>query len=105
MSARILVVGGAGSIGLHRVKLLGQQGCRVTTLDDLSSGHRDAVLTGEFVEGIHQGTEVAQSLSSCLEGPAFAPITQDQAAQCARNFLEASQVRLHQCRRHKLRVL
>ena len=51
MSARILVVGGAGYIGSHMVKLLGQKDCRVTTLDDPSSGHRDAVLTGEFVEG------------------------------------------------------
>lgn len=33
------------------VKMLGQQGCSVTTLDDLSSGHRDAVLCGDFVQG------------------------------------------------------
>ncbi len=52
MSAlRVLVVGGAGYIGSHMVKMLGQQGCRVTTLDDLSSGHRDAVLCGDFVQG------------------------------------------------------
>lgn len=52
MSAlRVLVIGGAGYIGSHMVKMLGQQGCRVTTLDDLSSGHRDAVLCGDFVQG------------------------------------------------------
>lgn len=33
------------------VKRLGQLGCAVTTLDNLSSGHRDAVLCGEFVQG------------------------------------------------------
>jgi UDP-glucose 4-epimerase len=33
------------------VKFLAQQGCSVTTLDDLSAGHRDAVLTGDFVHG------------------------------------------------------
>lgn len=33
------------------VKMLGQQGCSVTTLDDLSSGHCDAVLCGDFVQG------------------------------------------------------
>lgn len=33
------------------VKRLGQLGCRVTTLDDLSSGHNDAVLSGDFVQG------------------------------------------------------
>jgi len=48
---QILVIGGAGYIGSHMVKMLGQQGCSVTTLDDLSSGHRDAVLCGDFVQG------------------------------------------------------
>lgn len=33
------------------VKRLGQVGCQVTTLDNLSSGHRDAVLCGDFVHG------------------------------------------------------
>lgn len=47
----ILVVGGAGFIGSHMVKMLGQMACRVTTLDDLSSGHRDAVLYGDFMQG------------------------------------------------------
>ena len=52
MSAHnILVVGGAGYIGSHMVKRLGQLGCAVTTLDNLSSGHRDAVLCGDFVHG------------------------------------------------------
>jgi len=48
---RVLVVGGAGYIGSHMIKMLGQSGCAVTTLDDLSSGHQDAVLAGEFVQG------------------------------------------------------
>lgn len=48
---KVLVVGGAGYIGSHMVKMLGQYGSSVTTLDDLSSGHRDAVLCGEFIQG------------------------------------------------------
>jgi UDP-glucose 4-epimerase len=48
---RVLVIGGAGYIGSHMIKMLGQHGCIVTTLDDLSSGYRDAVLCGEFVQG------------------------------------------------------
>ena len=48
---KVLVVGGAGYIGSHMVQMLGHQGCSVTTLDDLSSGHRDAVLCGDFVQG------------------------------------------------------
>ncbi len=47
----VLVVGGGGYIGSHMVKLLGSLGCSVTTLDDLSTGHRDAVLCGKFVQG------------------------------------------------------
>jgi UDP-glucose 4-epimerase len=48
---KVLIIGGAGYIGSHMVKLLGRYGCSITTLDDLSSGHRDAVLCGEFVQG------------------------------------------------------
>ncbi|HRC71393.1 MAG TPA: UDP-glucose 4-epimerase GalE [Candidatus Competibacter sp.] len=48
---RVLVVGGAGYIGSHMVKMLDQRGCRVTVLDDLSAGYRDAVVGGRFVLG------------------------------------------------------
>jgi UDP-glucose 4-epimerase len=47
----VLVVGGAGYIGSHMVKRLARAGCRVTTLDDLSTGHADAVVAGAFVRG------------------------------------------------------
>jgi len=47
----ILVTGGAGYIGSHVVKLLGERGERLVVLDDLSTGNRDAVLFGSFVEG------------------------------------------------------
>lgn len=48
---KILVVGGAGYIGSHMVKMLVELGYQVTTLDNLSNGHREAVVGGEFVEG------------------------------------------------------
>jgi UDP-glucose 4-epimerase len=48
---KILVVGGAGYIGSHMVKMLVDLGYQVTTLDNLSNGYRDAVVGGEFVEG------------------------------------------------------
>jgi UDP-glucose 4-epimerase len=48
---KILVVGGAGYIGSHMVKMLHEQGHAVVTYDNLSSGFRDAVLGGEFVKG------------------------------------------------------
>jgi len=51
MSLNVLVVGGAGYIGSHMVKNLCGRGVNVTTFDNLCSGHRDAVLGGEFIEG------------------------------------------------------
>ena len=47
----ILVVGGAGYIGSHMVKLLVQRGFSVTVLDNLSTGYRDAVHGARFVFG------------------------------------------------------
>lgn len=48
---KVLVVGGAGYIGSHMVKILGNLNYSVTTLDDLTSGYRDAVVCGDFVQG------------------------------------------------------
>lgn len=47
----ILVTGGAGYIGSHMVLRLASQGWHPITLDDLSNGHRDAVLAGDFYQG------------------------------------------------------
>jgi len=44
----ILVVGGAGYIGSHMVKMLLGVDYKVVTLDNLSGGYRDAVIGGEF---------------------------------------------------------
>ncbi|MBP1727297.1 MAG: galE [Deltaproteobacteria bacterium] len=46
---RILVTGGAGYIGSHVVKMLGEKGCEVLTYDNLSTGNRWAVLHGDLV--------------------------------------------------------
>jgi len=47
----ILVVGGAGYIGSHMVKMLLAKGHQVVTFDNLEGGFRDAVSGGEFVAG------------------------------------------------------
>lgn len=47
---KILVTGGAGYIGSHAVRTLGEQGYDVLTYDNLSTGNRWAVLYGGLVE-------------------------------------------------------
>jgi len=51
MTARALVVGGAGYIGSHVVLDLHARGAEVVVLDDLSSGFRQLVKAGTFVQG------------------------------------------------------
>jgi len=51
MPTTILVVGGAGYIGTHMVKRLLEEGVRVVTLDDLSTGHRALLPGGDLVVG------------------------------------------------------
>ena len=46
----ILVCGGAGYVGSHTVSVLARQGHRVTVLDNLSTGHREAARWGRLVE-------------------------------------------------------
>ena len=58
----ILVTGGAGYIGSHVVKQLGIMGEKLVILDNLSTGFRDAVLFGEFVEGDTGDTELVANI-------------------------------------------
>ncbi|MGC1954088.1 MAG: UDP-glucose 4-epimerase GalE [Gammaproteobacteria bacterium] len=51
MDGAVLVTGGAGYIGSHVVRHLGEAGYSVVVLDNLSKGFREAVLYGELVVG------------------------------------------------------
>jgi UDP-glucose 4-epimerase len=42
---KILVTGGAGYIGSHVVKMLGESGHDIFVCDNLSTGHKEAVRT------------------------------------------------------------
>jgi UDP-glucose 4-epimerase len=44
MTAPVLVTGGAGYIGSHTVRLLASQGRKVVVLDNLTYGHREAIV-------------------------------------------------------------
>jgi len=47
----VLVTGGAGYIGAHTAKALGERGYRPVVFDNLSSGYEDAVRWGDLVRG------------------------------------------------------
>src|SRR6185312_7926897 len=51
MGPAVLVTGGAGYIGAHTAKALHEQGFTPVVFDSLTSGFRDAVQWGPFVEG------------------------------------------------------
>lgn len=60
---RILVTGGAGYIGSHACKALATAGHEPVVFDDLSNGHREAVLYGPLVTGdVRDGG----ALSACM---------------------------------------
>ena len=48
---KILVTGGAGYIGSHVVKMLGEEGHEILVYDNLSTGHEWAILYGRLAEG------------------------------------------------------
>ncbi len=58
----ILVTGGAGYIGSHTVKQLGQRGEKIIVLDDLSTGFTESVLFGEVVKGKTGDTELVDRI-------------------------------------------
>lgn len=51
MKHSVLVTGGAGYIGSHVVRQLGEAGHRIVVLDNLSKGFEEAVLCGELIVG------------------------------------------------------
>ena len=58
----VLVTGGAGYIGSHVVKQLGEMGERIVVLDNLSTGFREAVLYGDLIEGDTGDTELVRRI-------------------------------------------
>ena len=64
MSPAILVTGGAGFIGSHTCKELAEQGFLPVAIDDLSTGHREAVRWGPLVQArVHDGDAVRKALT------------------------------------------
>ncbi len=59
---KVLVTGGAGYIGSHIVKLLGEKGYDIVVVDNLSKGYKEAVLYGTLEIGDLGDTEFLNSV-------------------------------------------
>ncbi len=59
---KVLVVGGAGYIGSHVALALSRRGWEPVILDDLSKGHRQAVLAGKLIVGNMGDVPLVQEL-------------------------------------------
>ena len=64
MANSVLITGGAGYIGGHVARLLGQRGESLVILDDLSTGHLDNVRFGQIVIGDAGNTALLDDLLS-----------------------------------------
>jgi uncharacterized protein YbjT (DUF2867 family) len=108
---KILVVVGAGYIGSHMVKRLGQLCCEVTTLENLSSGYRGAVLCGDFVQGDLADTEPLADLLQPRDALCFVQsggrigTTTCQVLRQQRNQHSALAGRLSGCQRSESRTV
>lgn len=59
---KILVTGGAGYIGSHAVKALGESGFEVIVIDNLSTGFKESILFGELYQGDLKDREFVESV-------------------------------------------
>ncbi|MCX7922551.1 MAG: UDP-glucose 4-epimerase GalE [Clostridia bacterium] len=48
---KVLITGGAGYIGSHTNRYFNKKGIETVIIDDLSNGHKEAVVVGKLVEG------------------------------------------------------
>jgi UDP-glucose 4-epimerase len=64
---KVLVIGGAGYIGSHVVKLLGERKVDTVILDNLSTGCRENVLYGDFIQGDYGDKRVLKEIFSSFQ--------------------------------------
>ncbi len=112
MTGRVLVTGGAGYIGSILVDQLLERGFHVVVLDDLSTGHRQAVARGAgFVQGGVGNRELVEALlereriEAIIHLAAFALVPESvaQPRKYVTNNVTAARVLLEAAGRAKVR--
>ena len=102
----VIVVGGAGFIGSHTAKLLSRQGYEPVIYDNLSTGHREAVRWGRFVEGdILDTPRLTRAIEECgpvavihFAASAYVGESVQNPAKYYRNNVNGTQSLLEACR-------
>ena len=108
---KVLITGGAGYIGSHTNVYLNEKGVETVVLDDLSDGHKEAVLCGSFVEGSFGDGELLDrvfdehGIEAVVHFAAFASVPDSviRPGRYYRNNVGNMQVLLEACIRHNVK--
>lgn len=108
---KVLITGGAGYIGSHTNKQFADKGIETVVLDDLSDGHRMAVIAGTFVEGNIGDEQLLDKLmrdnsfDAVIHFAAFAsvPDSVTRPARYYKNNVTKMQILLDACVKHGIK--
>lgn len=114
MNGSVLIIGGAGYIGSHAVRMMAESGYDLVVLDNLVYGHRDAVVNTEvtFYEGdmsdeaLVESIFTGHSIKAVMHFAAYAYVGESvtDPGKYYRNNLAAPLVVLEAMRRHGCEV-
>lgn len=108
---KILLTGGAGYIGSHVLKLLGEQGHKIVVVDNLSTGRKESILYGELnVLDISDTVELEKvfrkhSFEACFHfaGSIVVPESVEKPLKYYKNNTENSLKLIRLCHQYKVR--
>lgn len=108
---KLLITGGAGYIGSHTNRLLAEKGVETVVLDDLSDGHKEAVVSGKLILGSFGDRELLDKLmdkerfDGVIHFAAFASVPDSvlRPARYYRNNITNMQTLLDACIAHDVK--
>ena len=108
---KVLITGGAGYIGSHTNRLLAQKGIDTVIIDDLSDGHKEAVISGRLFTGnfgdknFVDGIMSSEKFDAVIHFAAFASVPDSviRPARYYRNNVANMQTLLDSCVEHGVR--